>query len=560
MDFRQDIKGPSPYGALLVVVLAAGWLLPNHYPPWNTFHSSAWVASALTALAFWQLANDSSPVRLSRAAVFLAATALIPWAQYAAGIVALPSAALLDSLYLVGLAAAFVLGEHWDRAGPRYAAGAILVAACMASVASVGLQTYQWLGLAEQVDLMDFWIFPNGSSRPVANIGQPNQLASLLLWGLLGAAWAWHKGWIGRVVATAVAAFILFGVALTESRTACVTLTAGILWISIWRPDFLERNAVRWAQALYAGYLACLFGLAPLGRAMGLQTSLTVLERTAGEVRWSLWRLALDAASQRPWEGFGWNQFNAGFLAVFPKYPAFIDWYAEQSHNLALDLIVWVGWPLALVLLGCVAIWLRKVARTISDTEQFLTVAALGVMLVHAMLELPLHYGYFLWPFGVLAGSASARLSLPQVASVARRGAVAFVCVLSVLVGLIVHDYFALESAFVELRFQLLHIGRNHDERPPQTFLLTDWTAFVVMSRTVPKPGMSDAQISKWEALMLYNTSPLAFRKVVGALVLNGRSEEAKYWADRYCAVISAKLCKGILNEWVAPAAQPTSP
>jgi O-antigen ligase len=538
-------------GFMLAVVLAVGWLLPNHYKPWNTFHNSAWVAMALALAAFWRLAHDRSAIRLSGIPLFVAATALIPWFQFAIGMTPLVSEALLNSLFLLGLAAVFALGEHWERTEGGGPAGFVLGAACFASIACVGMQLYQWLGFAVEPDLTDIWVLPNNGSRPYANLGQPNQLASLLLWGLLGTAWAAHKKWIRAPVAIVGAAFIVVGVALTESRTALLTLTLAVLALSVRRPKFLDRSTLRVALALYAFYLACLFGLEPLGRSLGSPTELSMFGRSAGEVRADIWGMALDAASRHPWLGYGWNRSNAGFLLVYTEHPAMSQLYMEQSHNLPLDLVLWAGWPLALVLLGACAWWLWRIMRSIAGTEQLLMFSALMVMLIHAMLELPLHHAYLLLPFGVIAGAAGAALQ-PRVRAVFSRRSGWIACsALSVLFGTIVHDYMNVEAAFTELRFQLMHIGTGHDETPAETVLLTDWPDYIAMTRAKPRAGMSAEQIARWEALLYYNTSPIAFRKVIGANVLNGHPERGQYWATRACVVLHPPACDKLMDEWI---------
>lgn len=553
---KFDVRGMSLYGAFLAVFLSAGWLLPNHYPPWTTFHTNAWIGCALVVIAFWRLANDPTPVALSRPVAFLALVALIPWLQYWSGLVHLPSAALMGSIYLLGLAVAFALGEHWARAKPGAPAGLILGAAALAALLSVALQTYQWLGLARNQGFTDIWVFPSLGDRPFANLGQPNLLASLLMWGLLGVLWARNKGWVGRGVAAVLCAIVLFGVALTESRAAAVILTVGVITLSMLKFSFVERRFVRGAQAFYFGYLLCLLSLARLGRMLGLDSSLTVYDRSAGELRGEIWRLALEAASLRPWLGWGWDQSNEGFLAVFPHYPKLANLYVEHSHNLLLDLTLWVGAPLAVVLVVTCGRWLLRVARSVRDMEQLLTLAAMVVMLMHAMLEMPLQQGYFLWPFGVLAGSAAARLKPAHVLEVSRRSAVAAMLAFSAVLAVLVYDYFKVEAAFAELRFSLYHIGRNHDERPPDTVFLGAWADFITMSREMPTAGMSEEKIQHWKHLLIYNTSPLAFRKVIGALALNGHPQEARFWDERTCAVLHPKLCNRFVNEWASlPAA-----
>lgn len=551
----------SLFPILLTVALAVGWLLPNHYQPWNTFHTNAWVAGALACVAFWRVTADPEPVRISRATLLLACLALMPWLQYWLGILGLFSPALLGSLYLFGFATAFAVAEHWARSKPGQPAALILLAAGLSAVVSVGLQIYQWLGYAADVTTTNIWVYPAPpGGRAYANLAQPNQLGSLLLMGLLGTAWAWQKRWLGRTAAVLVSLLILSGIALTQSRTALLTLTLGAMLLAVWRPSYIPRATVRCVLLLYAYYAICLLSLGRVGEFLGLETSMTVLERSAGELRLALWRMVLDASTERPWLGFGWNETNEGLLQVFPRHLQLSNWYAEQSHNLLLDLVLWIGWPLALGLTICCVAWLWRVVRSVADVEQFLTISALGVLLIHAMLEQPLHHGYFLWPFAFLAGSAQAGLGAPAIASLTRKAVGAILVVQAAFLGVIVRDYLRVEESFQELRFQMLRIGTGHNEQPPQTLLLQDWADFIVMSRATPAPGMSRQQIDKWKNLLLFNTSPLAFRKVIGALTLNGYPEEARQWADRSCIVLPDVLCKPLAHEWEIPAQPAPAP
>jgi O-antigen ligase len=556
MTPNSQFRGVSLAPVLLGGLLAAGWLLPNHYAPWRAFHTDAWTAAALLAIAFWRSAVDRAPLRVGAAGLALLGLALVPLVQHAIGLLPLRSDAFLSAIYLFGAAAAFILGEHWARSQRDGPATLVLLAAAAASVVSVGLQIYQWRGLAASPTWQEFWIYPSGVSRPYANLGQPNQLASLLLWGVLGVAWAWHKGWLRARTACAAAAFILFGVALSESRTAALSLTTAILFLSLRRPACVPKQARRVAQALFLFYLACLLGIEPLSRLVGQHSELSVFERSAGELRFAIWRMALDAIVHRPWLGYGWNHVHEAYLAVLPAHPALADLLVGQSHNLVLDLALWVGIPLAALVTAAALWWLWRLVRLPTDLGQLLALAALAVMLVHAMLEFPLHYGYFLWPFALLAGALSARIGLPVLA-LPRPAAIAAPAALSLVLATAVHDYFSIETAFTELRFELQHIGQGHDQRPPRVLLLTDWRDFIVMSRAVPAAGMDPQALQHWQDLLIYNTSPLPFRKLVGALALNGRTEEARYWSVRSCAVLAPAQCQALQREVPPSGARP---
>jgi O-antigen ligase len=555
-----SVKGISLFGGLLTILLALGWLLPNHYPPWNTFHTDAWVAGILAATGLWALCKARQFAEISTPAMLLFGVALIPWAHFLVGAVQLPGSALMGCLYVLGLAAGLVVGQYWARSNPGQPATFVLVAALLASVVSVGIQLYQWLGLAQEPGVEDIWIFPfTRINRPYANLAQPNQLASLLLWGLLGVAWIRQKKWIGNACAFLLAGFILFGIALTESRTALLSLCVAIAGLSAWRPAFLGKG-LRYVQALFVYYLACLASLAPLSHWLGRDATLSLFERSAGEARLAIWQAGLEASRLKPWFGYGWDQTTDAFLSVYSEDSPIGEIYVAHSHSLPLDLVLWLGWPLALLLLAFCAVWALRLVRSATTMPQLLTVAALSVMMIHALLELPLHHGYFLWPFGLLAGSAMAASGFPPRFTLPRGALLAALATVFVSGGIVIRDYMKVEDSFYELRFQLSRIGTGHDETPADTWLLHEWPAFMAMTRAQPRPGMSATEIEEWKNLLLFHTSPVAFRQVALALAQNGRMDEARLWSTRACSVMPKQACRTLIADWTASVQQPAQP
>ena len=544
----------SRVAVLLSAGLAAGWLLPNHYPPWLAFHANACVAGALLLIALRGLYVTQGAVRLTAGGMTLAFVATLPWLQYGMGLLPLWSDAALISLCLSGAALAYIVALHWSHVDPLKPATYVLVAMAMAAVVSTGLATYQWLGMAQDLGLMDIWVLPfSEGTRPYANMGQPNQLASLLLCGLLGVALARQTGAIGSPLGLVLAAWIVWGIALTESRTALLTLILGFAWLTAKRPHFLEKKALHAFQALFLFYLACFFGKSSLAQWIGFDMPLSVLERSSGELRIPLWKMAIEASLQSPWIGYGWGKSTAGYFIVFEKYREFFgNTYFEQSHNIVLDLALWLGWPLAIVILVLAIFWLYRALRCIDNVQKLLVFSSLVVLLVHAMLEFPLHYGYFLWPFCVLAGSLAIDFDkkVTPIISIKRPFANSLVGVLILLEMVIISDYLKIEESFTGLRFQIARIGTGHDETLPKTIFLTDWPDVIALARKNPHEGMDREQIKHWQALLMYNTSPLAIRKVIGAHKLNGEEAQAKAWALRTCWLLSEKACAGLYDEW----------
>lgn len=550
-------KHVSLYAWLLISGLALSWLIPNHYPPWLAFHSNAWVGISLLLIALRVVYISKTSVELERGGIALLLIALIPLLQYMGGLLPLMSDTVLRTLYLFGAATAYILACHWNKIEPFGAASHILAATAIAAVGSAGLATYQWLGLAQNMGLMDIWVLPFAEgTRPYANIGQPNQLASLLLCGLLGVAWSWNKRQIGGLTAAGLAAWILWGVALTESRTVMLTVALGFGVVTVAGTRYLQKPEVRAVQALLIFYFVCLFGKGYLAQALGLDIPLSMLERSAGELRISLWKMSLEASLQSPWWGFGWGRSNAGYFLVYEKYQqTFGNTYFEQSHNLILDLALWAGWPFAAIVTTAAGLWFVRTIKTARSVESFIILMALSVFLIHAMLEFPLHYGYFLWPFFALAGSLSSSHENREtpVIRIPKPWSLTIIAGLLVSGFIIITDYLKIEESFSELRFQIARIGSGHDETLPKTWILTDWPDVIALARETPRSGMTGEEIRHWEALLMYNTSPLALRKVIGANRLNGKEAEAQAWARRACWLLSQSACRGLIEEWEAP-------
>lgn len=99
-------------------------------------------------------------------------------------------------------------------------AGALTIAALI----SVWLALYQWTLQPSNIWIAD--LPPN--ARPFANLAQPNQLATLLSMGLAAVLFFYEKHTLHRISSSLLALLLLFGIALTQSRTPW--LMAIFLW------------------------------------------------------------------------------------------------------------------------------------------------------------------------------------------------------------------------------------------------------------------------------------------------------------------------------------------
>jgi hypothetical protein len=266
----------------------------------------------------------------------------------------------------------------------------------------------QGLGLAEAV-----------AGRASGQLRQPNHLSTLLMWGMVAAAWVMaellNRARAGRhgawwLIWLLVQGWLAFGLVLTASRTGLIGVGVLALW------GLMDRRLPgRLRVSLLA--LPVLYALAWAGvQAQTAAAPAGVHLPAGGDIsssRFGIWANTWELIKANPWWGVGWGEFNfAWTLTPFPTRPvAFFD----HTHNLPLQLAVELGIPAALLVCSLLlwGLW-----RAFVCSGQVLATGDIGprcafmmVLLVglHSLLEYPLWYSYFLLPTAFAWGCALRR-------------------------------------------------------------------------------------------------------------------------------------------------------
>lgn len=529
------------------LALAIGWLLPNHYRPWVAFHSDAWIAAVLLLAASAVVLRARGPVVLHRISVLVALLMCIPWLQYAFGLIPQVGIAWISFAYLLGLILALLIGAHWESHSPGQLGNGLFLAIGIASVVSVGLQLQQWL----QLDGLELWKMGGGAERPHANLGQPNQLATFLLWGVLAAAWGYLRKYLGGGVTMLLAAFLLFGVALTGSRTAWIGVVLLVAAAYLWRRHWDNVRLPWMAAGLSLYFFVCVIGVGWLRQTLLANSQLDVDDfvRLSGEIRPMAWAAFLDAAWQQPLLGYGWNQVVLAQMAVATEHPH-IPGFFIYSHNLFLDLVLWCGIPLGLLISGILVTWLWTRLRAVRSAENSVLVMFLLVVANHAMLELPLHFAYFLLPVGLVMGVLDTRLGARPVLVVGRWVFVCLWLTATALLALIVRDYSRVEDSYRTLRLEWSRFKITQPVGPPEVLLLTQWRDYIKFARMEPKRGVAPDVIAWMRNLTGLFPGGLFFHKFATVLALNQRPEEAQLWLKRMCKTVPESECRDVQAIW----------
>jgi O-antigen ligase len=530
-------------------ILSTGWLLPNHYPPWVGFHMDAWVSVLILVASAVILLVSAGPVRVFGSTLGIFLLAMVPGIQFGMGLVTSGGNAWLSSAYLLGLSLAIVTGARWESIRPMQLMDCLFLAIGIAAIVSVGLQLHQWLAM----DVLDTWSMGGSGRRPYANMGQPNQLGTFLIWGLLALFWAYLRRYVGSTTAIGASLFLLFGIALTVSRTAWIGVILLVIGGWYWRRLFHSRWLPLVLTGLASTYFCIVWNLPSISKALFLSTAdgdLDSLMRLSSELRLPAWSLFVDAIGHRPWLGYGWNQVTLAQATVAPDHPS-LNAIFYQSHNLFLDLVLWCGLPIGLVLTGWLLWWFYRGFRLVRRCEDAVLMLFLLVIANHAMLEYPLHYAYFLLPVGLIIGALEQRLDTGPTLAVGRNLVLALWLCIAALLTIFIRDYIRVEESYRTLRFEWANI-KTAPARAPDVLLLTQWRDYFKAVRLEPRTGMDVSDVKLLRDLAGVYPNPGLLQKLAQTLALNGEPTEAKLWLTRACQMVPRTQCDALKRSWAS--------
>lgn len=509
---------------LSCAALFVGYVLPNHYVPWVSFYqeSAAFVAGLLM---FFSLLLARLPKRLNFpiAYLLLPLLACIPVLQYLIGPIHFFGDALNSVVYILFFAGALFVGFNLIQCQQlhpsilHYLAGTLIAA----SLASVFLALYQWFLQPSILWVAD--LRPGG--RPFANLAQPNHLATLMAMGLAAVLFFYEKRLLHRISSSLLVVIFLFVIALTQSRTPWLM---AVFFVIIWLWKSAEgkrRLSSYWALAWVAIYVCFVLFLPYLSELLQLSSLSSVAQRAQAYSRWPLYKQFVQAIFDGPLWGYGWQQAGTAQLSVAPFYDQLE--YSEYTHNILLDLLVWNGPVIGLVIIAVVAAYLLRLAFLVHSTDHIFAVVAVGFFLLHSFLEYPHAYAYFLLPVGVLIGCVQAGISC-KTWHVPRY----LVAVLLLVAGGVYvatwHEYRIIEEDFRLLRFEKGRIGTLKADKPaPDIYLLTQLQALTRHARLPATTGLTDSELEQFAVVARRFSQGPSIYKYIQVLALNNQLEKA---------------------------------
>ncbi|WP_027212502.1 PglL family O-oligosaccharyltransferase [Burkholderia sp. WSM2232] len=418
---------PTPFARYLsLVLLALALVLPyavvNHTYPIPTFYAE------FTALALYLLMGAGVVLLVAgsqpRVAFASPVVALVPLlfglllvAQSVLLPVSQPSMNWLGGGFLLAAFMATHAGYGFARAklgenALRWAACALVVGGLFA----VFCQVIQLFHLEARVSPLVVAYNVTVERRPFGNMAQANHLATYIAFAMAGALYLVQTRRIAVAIWALASTIFAVGLALTVSRGPWlqmgVIVVAGF-WMALVQTRAepqLRRSHRQWliplALAVLFFVVNALIRWANVRYHLELGQSAADRFKDAGQIapRLALWKYGWTMFRTHPLLGVGWGEFPS-YQYQFAKTLGGVE-IANNSHDIFIDLLAKTGLiGLAIVLFGLVA-WLVRVVRAPQSAARVFGIALIGVLVMHALVEYPQQYMFFLLPamfvFGLL--------------------------------------------------------------------------------------------------------------------------------------------------------------
>ncbi|MEJ5139332.1 MULTISPECIES: PglL family O-oligosaccharyltransferase [Acinetobacter] len=519
-----------PY-ILSAVLLLLAWLLPIHKMPWTTFGSEALTfLSALVLLS----AFLNKDLKIPKPQVLILPVLAIPLIQWGFGEILYFSNALLCTAYIAMFWLMLVVGYNL-AVGEKGQREQVFKLFCLVVFTGAMLSSFiaicQWLNINDYFSPLMNRLREN---RPYANFAQPNNLATFMCMGVFACLYFYEKKILPNYILGPSTFIFLLTIALTQSRTAWVVCLFTLIYLTIKQFGQTKRfgfvKLLAWS-GVFIALIACLpilnQWIAAVATQEVTQTSSAVERATSGYLRLDMWNQALVAISEKPWFGYGWNQTGMAQIAAFDLYPSH-EWY-KTAHNVILDLLIWNGIPIGGLIIVYVACWLYWLNKGIKDAVSIAAGLMVCAILIHALLEYPIHYAYFLLPLGFLLGIIQAQYSRLPTVNLKSSITVSIIVIGLVLVGVIYRDYilYRQQSVFVNKKTPLS--ASQQAVMNQDILLLTQFKERVWWIGLNPYTKMSDQQLQDMGRMVANLASAYDIQKYAQILAFNGKKVEAEH-------------------------------
>lgn len=550
---RHDIgNGLKLWPFLLAALLAFAWVQPHHYYPWPAFQTNAFVAGWVLGVMTILFVVGVRPTQWSPLAFAALLMCLGVVLQGQLGLITHGADTAVTALHLLACACIVVFVRAFNqRFGLQTLGDIVFSAFVIAGILSVVGAMYQAFRIAPQDQLagLGIWIMtiPDGV-RAAGNVAQPNEMATLLVWSVLGGLWAIYRRAIRWPVFALLVGYLSIGLGISQSRVGVIEMLALAAILALRKSYFGGWAVVTCVVGAMVVQVLIIICIPLMTELLHLNyDGRSIVSLVDGTARLDIYQHVLFAISQRPWLGYGMTTLAPAQWLASDTLGG-LHSYFHASHNVFLDILAWWGVPIGLGIIGFLSWWLITVTRSITSVAQLVFACALVVFLIHTMVELPHWSAAYLFPAVVFAAVLDAGIEWKRsLKARSRVHALAIFFGVGIFVA-VLFDYYRLEQNYNHLRAEERRLVAVAEV--PHPVVLTHLADYLRMGRMIARPAVAPQTIEWMEqtvhGIPNYNTQ---LTHAI-TLALNGRKEEALLWMRRLNSVSPVTYHQDYVRVW----------
>ena len=544
-------------GIFALISLFLSYLYPFHLLPWVTFFNEWFFACFLLFAFVWIVSLGR--VRLITFVPWLIVLGLVTLRVLVFGDLDPMPITLWVIFLCFGLMSwvAYVVGVNLSSGGWLKA---VLFTLWLAAFASAVIAVMQWSGLlSKEYFEPGFLLFNNMGGRVSSNIGQANNLGTLLLVGIGVMCCAWYsaakRNLLFCFLFFSIFLVFVFGIYVSGSRAAALNLMIWPVIAAVW--CWWRAKPFPWLVLMPAAFLVVLYQLMPFAiEWLDLFPPQEARSMISDANRPRMWLMVLSSVLERPWIGHGFGAVANAHLRLSTEYGSFDYSIAHQAHNTILDMWVNFGVPLGSAIVGVFVFLLVKSWLAIKGEFDIFIFLMACAIIVHGLLEFPLHYGFFAWLlflfFGLMnCGNFGGRVISGGVSN-------SIICLVFFVLPLIIfwQAYVRVESVYTLYRQQgpvavqkLLKSDVIGYERFifPEPYARLYWITLPMneLEQLTPDRVKEFEAVAKW-----YPLSVLGWR-LAFVYAVKGDLHKMEWWGERMCRMFDPRVCASAAEEWM---------
>lgn len=516
---------------MLAACMSIAYLLPYHVHPFRAFYNE-WIAILGVAILLAFHSEQKTPViRMPWTAFIPVGLVVFILLQTLLGMLTVSWDAILPVAYFAAAAVAIVLGASMsgEMRGAQRLCFALAAAHLIAGLLSVGIATLQFVGAEGPYGSLMTQMPPRAHNvRPFANVAQPNQLALLFCMSIAAVWWFFQSGRLRAVIAFASSLFLLWGLALTQSRIGWLIVPsfAAVIYFLQGRSGFKRMSAMIVGLHVLL-YVVLVFSLPYIASTVGLDNESATERVQTSSDRLVYIQQALHVSLAHPLSGAGWYEFGPRQVDIGLNFDR--SGYTQHAHNILLNFAAEMGWPVTLMVFGVLAYWFVSVClRRQMSKENGFAILFLVAVLIHSMVEFPLWYAYVLMPVALLIGMVHQEHFGAKQIGLARHYMIAACVIMFAALVIIATDYRRVVVGFRALGWQSLGLKADEGttEKPGLT-VFPHFYEYFWFAQTSARKGMTAEEITRMEKIARrFGYAPVLMRMSL-VYALNGRPDDA---------------------------------